>query len=93
VVAQLERGAILNVGSAVILPEVFLKALTVARNLGHRVADFVAADFDMIRHYRPGENVVRRPTSMGGHGYRFTGHHEIMIPLLFACLLDAIESS
>lgn len=90
VVAQLEGGAVLNIGSAVILPEVFLKALTVARNLGYRVANFLAADFDMIRHYRPAENVVRRPTNLGGEGFLFTGHHEIMIPLVFASLLDAL---
>lgn len=93
VVAALEGGAVLNIGSAVLMPEVFLKALTVARNLGHRVEKFLAADFDMIRQYRPSENVVRRPTNMGGFGYRFTGHHELMIPLLFAGLLDALDGS
>ncbi|MDA1191522.1 MAG: hypothetical protein O3A46_07550 [Candidatus Poribacteria bacterium] len=92
VVATLEGGAVLNFGSAVLMPEVFLKALTVARNLGHTVEKFVAADFDMIRQYRPSENVVRRPTNMGGHGYSFTGHHEIMIPLVFASLLDALKA-
>lgn len=92
VVSQLEGGAILNFGSAVLLPEVFLKALTVARNLGHSVTHFVAADFDMIRHYRPTENVVRRPTHLGGQGFLFTGHHEIMIPLVFACLLETLAS-
>ena len=91
VVAQLDGGAVLNFGSAVLMPEVFLKALTIARNLGHRVAEFVAADFDMIRQYRPSENVVRRPTNMGGAGYLFTGHHELMIPLLFAAVLDALD--
>jgi deoxyhypusine synthase len=90
VVARLEGGAVLNFGSAVVMPEVFLKALTVARNLGHRVERFVAADFDMIRHYRPAENVVRRPTNMGGKGYLFTGPHEILIPLLFAALLEEV---
>ncbi|MBT7805791.1 hypothetical protein HN766_09890, partial [Candidatus Poribacteria bacterium] len=73
VVAELDGGAVLNIGSAVIMPEVFLKALTIARNLGRGATDFVAADFDMTRHYRPGENVVARPTSRGGRGYRFTG--------------------
>ena len=74
----------MNVGSAVIMPEVFLKALAVARNVhGGEPREFLAADFDMIRHYRPGVNVVQRPTSSGGGvGYRITGHHEIMIPLL-----------
>jgi hypothetical protein len=75
-------GVVLNIGSAVILPEVFLKALTVARNLGHSVQDFTAANFDMIQHYRPRVNVVSRPTLSGGKGYTITGHHEIMIPLL-----------
>ncbi len=80
---QLEDGGvILNFGSAVILPEVFLKALTIARNLGHTVSHFTAADFDMQQQYRPLENVVKRPTEMGGKGYTFTGHHELMIPLL-----------
>ena len=74
-----------------LMPEVFLKALTIARNLGHTVAEFIAADFDMIRQYRPAENVVRRPTSLGGTGYLFTGHHELMIPLVFAALLDALS--
>ena len=82
-VTELEDGGVvLNFGSAVILPEVFLKALTIARNLGHTVSHFTAADFDMNRQYRPIENVVKRPTEMGGTGYTFTGHHELMIPLL-----------
>ncbi len=87
VVSDLEGGVVLNLGSAVILPEIFLKALSVARNLGHAVSDFTAADFDMIRHYRPMRNVVERPTSGGGKGFSFTGHHEIMIPLLAAGLV------
>ena len=78
-----EGGVVLNLGSAVIMPEVFLKALTVARNLGGgKPTGFVAADFDMIRHYRPRMNVVERPTCQGGAGYSITGHHEIMVPLL-----------
>ncbi len=78
-----QGGVVLNIGSAVIMPEVFLKALTVARNLGGGTpTNFVAADFDMIRHYRPRMNVVERPTLAGGKGYTITGHHEIMIPLL-----------
>ena len=82
-VTQLEDGGVvLNFGSAVILPEVFLKALTIARNLGHTVSHFTAADFDMNQQYRPLENVVKRPTEMGGKGWTFTGHHELMIPLL-----------
>ena len=88
-VTQLEDGGVvLNFGSAVILPEVFLKALTIARNLGHTVSHFTAADFDMNQQYRPVENVVKRPTEMGGKGYTFTGHHELMIPLL----VQAIKS-
>jgi len=77
-------GVVLNLGSAVIMPEVFLKALTVARNLGHKARGFTTADFDMIRQYRPGVNVVQRPVEGGGVGYALTGHHEIMIPLLAA---------
>jgi hypothetical protein len=90
VVAQLEGGVVLNVGSAVIMPEVFLKALTVARNLGHKVEHFTTATFDMIRHYRPTENVVRRPTHLGGQGFYLVGHHEIMIPLLFAAVTEGL---
>ena len=82
-VADLEGGGVvLNLGSAVILPEVFLKALTIARNLGHIVSHFTTANFDMNQQYRPVENIVKRPTEMGGKGYTFTGHHELMIPLL-----------
>lgn len=79
-------GVIINFGSAVILPEVFLKALTVARNIFGEISDFSAANFDMIQHYRPNENVVNRPTIGGGKRYSFTGHHEIMLPLLGAAL-------
>jgi hypothetical protein len=79
-------GVVLNLGSAVILPEVFLKALTVARNLGFKAKGFSTANFDMIRQYRPQMNVVERPTQHGGRGYNFTGHHEIMIPLLAAMI-------
>jgi hypothetical protein len=78
-----QGGAVLNWGSAVILPEVFLKALTIARNLNQgRPSHFLAADFDMQRHYRPRLNVVQRPTRVGGSGYLLTGHHEVLIPLL-----------
>lgn len=79
-------GAIINLGSAVILPEVFLKALTVARNLYGDISKFSAANFDMIQHYRPNENVVKRPTINGGKRYVFTGHHEIMLPLFSAAI-------
>jgi hypothetical protein len=81
-------GVVLNLGSAVIMPEVFLKALAVARNLGHPVSAFTTANFDMIQHYRPGVNVVQRPVLAGGHGYAITGHHEIMIPLLAAAICE-----
>ena len=83
-------GVVLNLGSAVILPEVFLKALTIARNLGHTVSHFTAANFDMNQQYRPVENVVKRPTEMGGKGYTFTGHHELMIPLLVQAILSRL---
>jgi deoxyhypusine synthase len=84
VIASLhDGGVVLNLGSAVIMPEVFLKALTIARNLGDgKPTGFVTADFDMQRHYRPRVNVVQRPTLESGKGYEITGHHEIMIPLL-----------
>ena len=81
-------GVVINFGSAVIMPEVFLKALAVARNLGFPVKDFTTANFDMIQHYRPGVNVVRRPVLSGGNGYAITGHHEIMIPLLAATICE-----
>ena len=87
VVAGLTNGGVvLNVGSAVIMPEVFLKALTVARNLGAKVQGFTTANFDMIRQYRPLMNVVQRPTQKSGHGYDIAGHHEIMFPLLAAMI-------
>jgi hypothetical protein len=92
VVSQLEGGVYLNLGSAVVLPEVFLKALTVARNLGHRIQHFMAINMDFIRHYRPMVNVVERPTRMGGNGITLVGHHEIMFPLLAAAILEEIES-
>lgn len=87
-------GTALNVGSAVLMPEVFLKALTIRRNLTNgRPRDFVTADFDMIRQYRPRVNVVERPTRTGGgRGYQITGHHEIMVPLLAWAIVEALES-
>ncbi|MFC2170605.1 hypothetical protein ACFLQJ_01350 [Calditrichota bacterium] len=83
-----DGGVVLNFGSAVVMPEVFLKALAVARNLGHKVTDFVTANFDMIQHYRPVVNIVQRPVIPGGKGYAITGHHEIMIPLLAVTILE-----
>ncbi len=87
VVSELEGGVWLNVGSAVIMPEVFLKAITVARNLGRKVKNFTTANMDMIQHYRPQTNVVKRPTT---HGYSITGHHEIMLPLLRLGILSEL---
>ena len=89
---RIEGGVVLNLGSAVIMPEVFLKALTVCRNVNEGAPRaFVAADFDMIRHYRPRVNVVERPTRTGGgQGYQITGHHELMLPLLAWAVADAL---
>ncbi len=88
VVARLgEGGVFLNVGSSVILPEVFLKALSLSRNLGYEVKNFTTVDLDMIRHYRPQENVLKRPILAGGASYAITGHHEITLPLLAQALL------
>lgn len=82
-----DGGVYLNVGSAVVMPEVFLKALSMVRNLGHSVAAFTTANFDFLQHYRPRVNVVERPhAGSTGKGYAITGHHEIMIPLLAAML-------
>ena len=92
-VARLEGGVYLNVGSAVILPEVFLKALTLARNVGAEVAHFTTANLDFIRHYRPGANVVARPTGAGGRGFQLTGPHELLVPLLFAAVLENLAGS
>lgn len=89
IVKELNGGGVyLNVGSAVAMPEIFLKAVTVVRNLGFELKDFTTANFDFIQHYRPLTNVVRRPTANGaGRGFSITGHHEIMIPLLAAQIL------
>jgi len=83
-------GVVLNFGSAVLLPEVFLKALNLARNLGNKVKDFTTANFDMIYQYRPAQNVVARPTNSGGRGYYIIGHHEIMLPLLAQAVIEKI---
>jgi len=88
-----EGGVVLNLGSAVIMPEVFLKALTIARNLnGGKPTGFTTCDLDMQRHYRPRVNVVQRPTQGSGKGYEITGHHEIMVPLLTWGVIEALES-
>jgi hypothetical protein len=90
-VAALEGGVYINVGSAVIMPEVFLKALSAARNLGHKVDNFCTLNMDFIQHYRPTQNVVQRPTAKGGKGYALTGHHEIMVPMLAAAIIEGLE--
>lgn len=89
-VTGLDNGGVyLNVGSAVVLPEVFLKAVSVVRNLGHPLANFTTVNFDFLQHYRPRLNVVERPHARsGGRGFAITGHHELMIPLLAAALIE-----
>jgi hypothetical protein len=89
IIKELNNGGVyLNLGSAVVLPEVFLKAVTVVKNLGFPLADFTTANFDFIQNYRPTTNVVRRPTANGaGRGFSITGHHEFMIPLLAAQII------
>ena len=89
-----DGGVVLNVGSAVIMPEVFLNALTIARNLNDgRPFDFTTCDLDMQRHYRPRVNVVQRPVLAGGRGYEITGHHELMVPLLVWAVVEEMERS
>ena len=89
-VSRLEEGVFINLGSAVIIPEVFLKALTLVRNLGHEVKRFTTLNMDFLRHYRPMTNVVHRPTVEGGEGYFIVGHHEIMFPLLAAAVIEGM---
>jgi hypothetical protein len=88
-VARLERGVYLNCGSAVVLPEVFLKAVAIARNDGRSLDGLTTVNLDFLRHYRPLTNVVTRPTAGTGKGYSLTGHHELLIPLLAAALVEA----
>lgn len=90
VVSDLEGGVYINLGSAVIMPEVFLKALTVARNLGNKVENITTVNMDFIQHYRPHQNVLKRPTMQKGCSYALTGHHEIMFPLLAAAVIEGI---
>ena len=90
IVAGMEGGVYVNVGSAVILPEVFLKTVSLGRNLGHDLRDITTVNMDFLSHYRPLTNVVRRPTQKGGKGYALTGHHEIMVPLLAAAVLEEL---
>jgi hypothetical protein len=89
-VAGLNQGGVyINAGSAVVMPEVFLKAISCVRNLGFEVRDFTTVNLDFLQHYRPRMNVVERPHAQaGGKGYALTGHHEIMIPLLAAALVE-----
>jgi deoxyhypusine synthase len=89
-VARLEGGVYVNLGSAVVMPEVFVKALNLARNLGHPVRTLTTVDMDFNRHYRPAVNVVARPTATGGRGIHLTGHHEIMFPLLWAAVEETL---
>ncbi|MCL5022096.1 MAG: hypothetical protein M1497_01775, partial [Nitrospirae bacterium] len=88
VVSDLEGGVYINLGSAVMLPEVFLKALSVARNLGNKVEDITTVNMDFVQHYRPRENVLCRPTMMKGRSFALTGHHEIMLPLLAGAIIE-----
>jgi deoxyhypusine synthase len=90
VISDLEGGVYINLGSAVIMPEVFLKALSVARNLGNKVENITTVNMDFIQHYRPVENVLKRPTIKKGVSCALTGHHEIMFPLLAAALVEEI---
>jgi hypothetical protein len=92
-VSNLDNGVFINLGSAVIIPEVFLKAITLARNLGHKVAPLTTVNLDFMQHYRPLTNVVRRPTAGVGQGYALTGHHELMFPLLAALVIEEMEEN
>jgi hypothetical protein len=89
-VSELEGGVYINLGSAVLLPEIFLKAVTLARNLGQPLRHFTTVNMDFVQHYRPNANVVRRPTQGGGRGFALTGHHEIMLPLLAAAIIEQL---
>jgi hypothetical protein len=91
VISRLKGGVYLNLGSAVIMPEVFLKAISVARNLGYDVKNFTTVNMDFIQHYRCRENVLRRPVLSGGKSFAITGHHEIMFPLLAAAVMEEIR--
>ncbi len=90
VVAGMEGGVYLNLGSAVIMPEVFLKTVALGRNLGHELTNLTTVNMDFLSHYRPTTNVVRRPTQKGGKGYTLIGHHEIMFPLVAAAVLEEL---
>jgi deoxyhypusine synthase len=91
IVATLQKGVYLNVGSAVILPEIFLKATTLVRNLGYSLDDFTTVNLDFIKHYRPLTNVIARPTSQGGQGISIVGHHELLLPLIAAGVIEQLD--
>lgn len=93
-VQALDQGGVyLNLGSAVLLPEIFLKAVSLVRNSGHMLRDFTTVNMDFIQHYRPVQNVVRRPVMQGGTGIAITGHHELMVPLLCAMLREELDGA
>jgi hypothetical protein len=91
VVSQMEGGVYINLGSAVLMPEVFLKTVTLGRNLGRALRHITTVDMDFLPHYRAMTNVVKRPTQKGGKGYALTGHHELMVPLLAAAVLEKLR--
>jgi hypothetical protein len=91
VVATLNQGVYLNVGSAVILPEVFLKATTLVRNLDYTLKNFTTVNLDFIKHYRPLTNVIKRPTAKAGQGINLVGHHEILLPLIAAGVIEQLD--
>ena len=93
VISDLQGGVYINLGSAVVMPEVFLKAIAVTRNLKHKVKDFTTINMDFIQHYRSRENVLRRPVISGGNSYALTGHHEIMFPMLAAAVLNEVKTA
>lgn len=90
-VSELNSGVFINIGSAVIIPEVFLKTITIARNLGYPVSNITTANIDFVRQYRPLTNVVMRPTTGKGRGIALTGHHEILLPLLFWSVMEKMS--
>ncbi len=91
IVAGMEGGVYINLGSAVVMPEVFLKTVAIGRNLGYSLSRITTVNMDFLPHYRPMTNVVRRPTQKGGKGYSLTGHHEIMVPLLAAAIIEELH--
>jgi hypothetical protein len=93
IVATLQHGVFINLGSAVVIPEVFLKAVSVARNLGFPLTGLTTINMDFLRQYRPLTNVVQRPVMEGGTGINLTGHHEIMFPLLIAAVVEKIDEA